>query len=82
MESMGATTRTIFPTLQSLGVIPSVLSSGICPLLTLSTSKMNNNPGFSFFGHVYSMIRLKLPAPTVLPPSLIAKRKPFSRATG
>lgn len=82
MESMGATSRTIFTKLKSLGVIPFVLSSGICPLLTLGTRKMNNNSGFSFSGHVYSKIRVKLPAPTVLPPSLIAKRKPFSRATG
>jgi len=30
----------------------------------------------------YSMISLMAPAPTVLPPSRMAKRWPFSRATG
>ena len=82
MEFMGATTGTISPQLQSLGVIPLVLGSSIRPLLTFGTSKMNYNPSFCFLGHIYSMIPLILPAPTVLPPSLIAKRKPFSKATG
>jgi hypothetical protein len=32
--------------------------------------------------HIYSMISVTAPAPTVWPPSRIAKRKPFSKATG
>jgi len=65
-----------------LGVIPLVLSGSICPLAALGAGKMDNNSGFRLPRHVYSMMRLKVPAPTVLPPSRIAKRKPFSRATG
>ena len=82
MEPMSATSGAVFAELQPLWVILSVLSSSICPLLTLGTSKMNNDSSFSFSGHIYSMMRLMVPAPTVLPPSRIAKRKPFSRATG
>src|SRR6202795_5191697 len=33
-------------------------------------------------GSFYSMISVTAPAPTVWPPSRIANRKPFSRATG
>ena len=82
MKVVDAAARTIFPELQSLGIALSVLSSCICPLLALGAGKMNDDSGFTFFGHRYSMMRLKVPAPTVLPPSRIAKRKPVSRATG
>ena len=51
MESINAATGAIFFKLQSLGIIPSVLSGSICPLLTLSTGKMNNNPSFSLPSH-------------------------------
>ena len=81
VESMSATTRAIFLNFQSLGVTPSVLGSSIRSLLALGAGEMNYNSRFSFFGHIYSMMRLKVPAPTVLPPSRMAKRSPFSKAT-
>src|ERR1700722_3715096 len=37
---------------------------------------------FVALSHNYSMISVTAPAPTVWPPSRMAKRKPFSRATG
>ena len=48
---MGTTTWTILPKLQSLGIILLILGSGVRPLLTLGTGKINNNPSFSFLGH-------------------------------
>jgi len=82
VEGMSATTGAILPKFQPLGVVPLVLTGRICPLPTLGAGKMDNIPGFSLSRHLYSMMRLTVPAPTVLPPSRIAKRKPFSRATG
>ena len=82
MKVVSAATRAILAKLQPLGVIPSVLGGSIGPLLTLSAGKVDDDSGLSFSGHLYSIMRLMVPAPTVLPPSRIAKRKPFSRATG
>ena len=82
VESMNPTTRAVFIELQSLGIIPSVLGGRICPFLALGTGKVDNYSGFSLSSHIYSIMRLKVPAPTVLPPSRIAKRSPLSSATG
>src|SRR5438094_3065891 len=47
---------------------------------------LQSNANFVALSHLvfqtYSMISVTAPAPTVWPPSRIAKRKPFSRATG
>ena len=51
VKSVGTTTRAIFLQFQSVGVIPSILGSSICPLLALSTGKMNDNPRFRFPSH-------------------------------
>ena len=51
VKSVGTTTRAIFPKFQSVGVIPSILGSSVCPLLALSTGKMNDNPRFRFSSH-------------------------------
>ena len=51
MKPVSATPRAVFPKLQSLGVIPSILGRSIGLLPTLSTGKMNNNPRFSFSRH-------------------------------
>src|SRR5207248_8539141 len=47
---------------------------------------LQSNANFVALSHLifqaYSRISVTAPAPTVWPPSRIAKRKPFSRATG
>ena len=82
VKCMASTARTVTTQLDAAGVVSLVLLRRIRALLALSAGEINNNPRFSFSSHVYSIMRLKVPAPTVLPPSRIAKRKPFSRATG
>jgi hypothetical protein len=82
MHAMGATARAILVQLKALRIVFPVFGGGIVTFLALGAGKVNNTPGISFLGHIYSMMRLILPAPTVLPPSRMAKRKPFSRATG
>ena len=82
MELVSTAPGAIFSKLQSLGVVSSVLGGGIRLLPTLGAGEVNNNSGFTFSGHIYSIMPVKAPAPTVLPPSLIAKRNSFSRATG
>ena len=82
MEVISAATGTKLSKLQTLSVIPSVLGGSIIPLSTFGAGKINYSSSVTFLGHLYSIIRLKAPAPTVLPPSRIAKRKPVSRATG
>ena len=79
---MGTAARAIFPQFQSLRVISFILISGIRSLLALSTRQMNDTTQLTFLSHVYSMILPMTPAPTVLPPSLMAKRSPVSKATG
>jgi hypothetical protein len=51
MKLVSATTGTVFPELQSLGVISLVLGCCICPLLTLSTGEVNDSPGFGLSCH-------------------------------
>ena len=82
MNVVGAAPRAVFSKLQTLGVILFVLGGSIGPLPAHSAGKLNNTSSVTFFGHFYSIIRVKVPAPTVLPPSRTAKRKPVSRATG
>ena len=82
MKLVGSTAGTELFQLQPLGVVPFVLGGGIGPLPALGAGEMNDNSGFGFLGHNYSMMRVTVPAPTVLPPSLIAKRSPASKATG
>ena len=74
--------RTILVQLHPLRVILTVLGSCISPLLTLSAGEGNDYSGITFFSHIYSIILVTEPAPTVLPPSRIAKRRPGSIATG
>jgi len=76
--------------LHALGVLLLVLGRGVVPVLALTTLQRNDFP------HVlipfpnsstrilpsYSMMSVTAPAPTVWPPSRIAKRSPFSSATG
>lgn len=82
MELVSAATRTKLLQLQTLRVVLLVLGGSIGSLLALGASKMNDVPSVTFLSHGYSIMRVKVPAPTVLPPSLIAKRKPVSKATG
>ena len=54
-----------------------VLHAGVILPLTLSALQCD-----LFARHIYPKISLTVPAPTVRPPSRIAKRKPLSMATG
>ena len=65
-------------------VVLSVLGSRISPLLALGASKMNDASNVTLLGHLlyYSIMRVNAPAPTVLPPSLMANLSPCSIATG
>jgi hypothetical protein len=77
------TTRAILIQLHPLRVILPVLGGGISPLLALRAGEGNDYPGITFLSHIYySRILVTEPAPTVLPPSRMAKRRPFSIATG
>jgi hypothetical protein len=79
---MGTTTRAVLVQLKPLSIVPPVLGCRVCPFLALVTGKVDNDSCVSFSGHFYSRILVKVPAPTVLPPSRIANRNPVSRATG
>src|SRR5208283_2660629 len=83
------------PGLQAFGVLLLVFRRGVIPVLALTTLQGNDFAHFSnsFLQgagrhapapHLknYSMISVTAPAPTVWPPSRIAKRRPFSSATG
>jgi hypothetical protein len=81
---------------QPLGMLLLVLRGGVIAILAVTTLQRNDFPHFSNsfseecgpelparLGKLrYSMISVTAPAPTVWPPSRIAKRKPFSKATG
>ena len=82
MQAMHAAAGAILIELQALRIVFPVFSGGVVPLLALSAGEVDYTPGISFLGHDYSIMLAMAPAPTVLPPSRIAKRKPFSRATG
>jgi len=70
------------------GVIPAILLGRIVPLSALRTSQGDHDAvcssGHSAFesSGAYSMIAVRTPAPTVRPPSRMAKCDPTSSATG
>jgi hypothetical protein len=82
--------------LQPLRMLLLILRGGVIAILAVTTLQRNNFPHFSnpFLksagrlsrpaseNYLYSTISVTAPAPTVWPPSRIAKRKPFSKATG
>jgi hypothetical protein len=70
--------------LHTLRVVAPVLSSCVGALSAIGTTQRNDYPSLCFsFGHnSYSMMLVTTPDPTVLPPSRIAKRSPFSRTMG
>src|SRR5258706_9385264 len=78
------------PGLQSLGVLLLVLCRCVVAVLTVPALQRDNFPHisiplpetFCLYRQNYSIISVTAPAPTVCPPSRIANRKPFSRATG
>ena len=77
------TTRTIFGQLHPLVVILPVLGRRVRSLLAFIAGESNDDPGIAFLSHIiYSRILVTVPAPTVLPPSRMAKRRPVSSATG
>jgi hypothetical protein len=76
-----------FLRLQALGMFLPVLGGRVVPVLAIVALERDKFAHgvwslslYLFDG--YSMISVTAPAPTVWPPSRIAKRKPFSRATG
>jgi len=69
--------RTVLLKLQAVRVVPFVFGSGVVSSLTLTTSQGHCHPH-----NLYSRTLVTLPAPTVRPPSRIAKRTPSSRAMG
>jgi hypothetical protein len=83
--------------LHPLGVLLLVFRRGVIAIFAIPALQRDNFPHRSIpfprpnsllgpvaFRHrtPYSMISVTAPAPTVCPPSRIAKRKPFSSATG
>jgi len=93
MGSMFTTKATVFTELKPLGLDFLVFGRRIVPLLTLSACKGNYvthslflDPPARGRGNSavkdYSMISLTTPAPTVRPPSRMAKRSSLSMAIG
>jgi len=93
MQGVGTTKTTILAELQFFRSSSFIFCRCIVASLTLGTRKSDNishflilylNAGINFKLHVYfySMIELTTPAPTVRPPSRIAKRSPSSIAIG
>src|SRR5262249_20767934 len=88
--------RSLFPAriaellgLHTFRMLLLVLRRGVIAILALTALQRNDFPHRSnpflqsrLVNQNYSMISVTAPAPTVWPPSRIAKRKPFSRATG
>jgi len=79
--------------LHALGVLLLVFRRGVVAILALTTLQGNDFAHFSDSfcerepdcpgrSRNYSIISVTAPAPTVWPPSRMAKRKPFSSATG
>src|SRR3972149_364799 len=88
--------RAILIEFQSLRGVLLVLRGSIRPLLALGASELDYDPWLTLLCHLtcfffhgprrprsfYSITLVMTPAPTVLPPSRMAKRMPCSRATG
>ena len=70
--------------LYTFRVVAPVLGSCIGALSAIRTTQRNDYPSpcFSFSHNNYSTMLVTTPEPTVLPPSLMAKRSPFSRTMG
>src|SRR5579863_3420715 len=81
--------------LQAVRMLLLVFCGGVIPILAITTLQRNDFPHSlilfpnpngsklqSYSTQSYSTISVTAPAPTVWPPSRIAKRKPFSSATG
>ena len=77
-------TGAVFPELKTLSIVSSVLAACIVPLSAVAACQRYNHSGFrTLLSHcLYSTILVNTPAPTVLPPSLMANRKPASSAIG
>ena len=75
------TARAILLQLQPIRVIPLVLECRVCSLLAFSAGKGYDYSIF-IFCHIYSIILMTVPAPTVLPPSRMENFMPGSIATG
>ena len=70
--------------LQTIRVVTPVLGSCVGTLSAIGTAQRNYYPssGFSLGHDDYSTMLVTTPDPTVLPPSRMAKRSPFSRTMG
>src|SRR5262249_27616240 len=82
--------------LHPVGIVPAVLLRGVVPVLALGTGQRDDRPDVFRFRHVgystswstpgsdggQSITLVMTPAPTVRPPSRMAKWPPASSATG
>jgi len=82
---MAAAARAVLLQLEPVLIVPPVLISGIVSFLALGAGKGDHDAD-SLLCHgstpAYSRILVMTPAPTVRPPSRMAKREPTSKATG
>ena len=58
MKLVSATTGTVFPQLQPLGVVPFVLGGGIRPLFAFGAGEVDYNPGFGLSCHTVLLYNL------------------------
>ena len=83
MKSCASTSRAEFIQLNSIRVVTAVLLRIISTLPAIGASQSYKHSRFSFsLSHLYSTMLVTTPDPTVLPPSRMAKRNPFSSTIG
>src|SRR5207249_2734217 len=80
--SVFAAKPTILATLQPLRIVLLVLHRGIIAPLAVGTGQCNDLPHERPLPDPYARMAVTMPEPTVLPPSRIAKRSPWSIAIG
>src|SRR5687768_1119444 len=78
---MFATEAAVLAELQPLGGLLPVLGRAVVAPFALGARQRDDFPHVVSFER-YSMISVTVPEPTVRPPSRMAKRPPFSSATG
>src|SRR5207245_10725206 len=80
--SVLASKPTILATLQPLRIVLLVLHRGIIAPLAVGTGQCNDLSHAQPLEDPYARMAVTMPEPTVLPPSRIAKRSPWSIAIG
>src|SRR5687767_7022596 len=72
---------TVLPELDALPIVHLVLAAGVVAPFAVAAGESDDG-SLVGFRHLYSRIFVTRPAPTVLPPSRMAKRRPSSMAMG